>query len=74
MAPLYAAMVHGCLAGKHQEAFVEVYWKRIQRESDYFNAKKLGAFGSEVAVLSAFFDPPGRGSHRGSAGRTRHLF
>ena len=30
MAPLYAAVVHGCMAGMNQEALVEVYWKRIQ--------------------------------------------
>ena len=58
MAPLYAAVVHGCLAGKNQEALNEVYWQRIKRENEYFNSRKLGAFGSEVAVLSAFFDPP----------------
>ena len=59
MAPLYAAVVHGCLAGKHQEALTEVWWKRIQREK-HFSVNTLGAFSSEVAVLSAFFDPPWR--------------
>ena len=58
MAPLYAAVVHGCLAGKNQEALDEVWWERIWREKEHFSLKKLGAFGSEVAVLSAFFDPP----------------
>jgi tetratricopeptide (TPR) repeat protein len=58
MAPLYAAVVHGCQAGKNQEAFDEVLWKRIEREADGFNTVTLGAFSSEVAVLSAFFDPP----------------
>ena len=58
MAPLYAAVGHGCLAGKNQEAHDEIHRKRISREHEHFNMKKLGAFGSEVAVLSAFFDPP----------------
>jgi tetratricopeptide (TPR) repeat protein len=58
MATLYAAVVHGCLAGKHQEALDEVHWKRIRRTDGAFSIHKLGAFGSEVAVLSAFFDPP----------------
>jgi hypothetical protein len=58
MAPLYAAVVHGCLAGKPQEAAVGVYRARIQRGDDYFNWHRLGAFGSEVEILSAFFDPP----------------
>ncbi len=58
MAPLYAAAVHGCLAGKRQEALREVWWERIRRKGEQFSTKKLGAFGSEVAVLSASFDPP----------------
>jgi hypothetical protein len=58
MAPLYAAVVHGCLAGRNQAAHDDVLWKRIQREGEYFSTNKLGAFGSEVAVVSAFFDPP----------------
>jgi tetratricopeptide (TPR) repeat protein len=58
MAPLHAAVVHGCLAGKNQEAIDEVHWKRIMRRNEHFSTHELGAFGSEVAVLSAFFDPP----------------
>ncbi|UQA57154.1 hypothetical protein [Polyangium aurulentum] len=58
MAPLYAAVVHGCQAGKHQDALGEVWRKRIRREHQEFSTSYLGAFGSEVAVLSAFFDPP----------------
>jgi tetratricopeptide (TPR) repeat protein len=58
MAPLYAAVVHGCLAGKNQEAFIEVYWKRIQREKEHFSFHKLGAFGGGLAIVSAFFNPP----------------
>jgi tetratricopeptide (TPR) repeat protein len=58
MAPLYGAVAHGCLAGKSSEALEEVYWKRIHREDEHFCLYKLGAFGSEVAVLSAFFDSP----------------
>lgn len=60
MAPLYAAVLHGCQAGKYQEAFFEVYWKRIQRGNESFNTKKLGALGAELAVLSGFFNPPWR--------------
>ncbi|WP_438022678.1 SIR2 family protein [Sorangium sp. So ce233] len=57
MVPLYAAVVHGCKAGKHKEAFA-VYIQRIQRMNEWFSVRKLGAFGSDIAVLSAFFDPP----------------
>ncbi len=60
MAPLYAAVAHGCQAGRHQEALDEVYRRRIQRGNEFFNTKKLGALGAELAALSGFFDPPWR--------------
>src|SRR5262249_22099820 len=49
MAPLYAAVLHGCRAGKGQEAFDEVYTARIQRRDKtfshfkHYNKDKLGA-------------------------------
>jgi tetratricopeptide (TPR) repeat protein len=58
MTPLYAAVSHGCEAGKHQEAAEEVYYKRICREEEFFSINKLGAFGSDLAALTGFFDPP----------------
>ena len=58
MAPLYAAVAHGCQAGRHQEALDEVYWPRILRGNAYFGIKKLGAFGADLAALAGFFDPP----------------
>lgn len=58
MAPLYAAVMHGCLAGKNQEVRRDVLDRRIHRGGVYFNARSLGAFGSELSILSAFFDPP----------------
>lgn len=58
MAPLYEAVVHGCLAGLAEDAFEKVYTERIERRDQYYNKNELGAFGSEVAVLSAFYDPP----------------
>jgi tetratricopeptide (TPR) repeat protein len=57
MAPLLAAVVHGCLAERHDEA-ITLYWKRIQRGGDGFHWNRLGAFASEAIVLAAFFDPP----------------
>jgi tetratricopeptide (TPR) repeat protein len=58
MAPLYAAVVHGCQAGRHQEVFDAVFWKRIRREGEAFSWRKLGAFGADLAAVSQFFDPP----------------
>jgi tetratricopeptide (TPR) repeat protein len=58
MQPLYAAIVHGCRAGRQQEAIVEVYWRRILRGEEFYSSKKLGAFGSELTALAGFFDHP----------------
>jgi hypothetical protein len=56
--PLYQAVVHGCLAGREQEAFDEVYFDRIQRGNDFYSTRKLGAIGADLAALAAFFDEP----------------
>jgi tetratricopeptide (TPR) repeat protein len=58
MSPLYAAVAHGCAAGRHEEALNEVYIWRIQRADRSFNTKQLGAIGAELAVLSGFFERP----------------
>jgi len=56
--PLYAAVVHGCRAGRVQEACEEVYGRRILRGNEHYSWKKLGAFGAELTALAAFFDRP----------------
>jgi len=56
MEPLYTAVVHGCRAGRQQEAIDEVYVRRILREKEHFSWHKLAAFGSELAALASFFD------------------
>ncbi len=58
MQPLYAAVVHGCRAGRQQEALDAVYKRRILRGAEHFSWKKLGAFGSELTALAGFFDRP----------------
>ena len=58
MEPLYTAVIHGCRAGRQQEALNEVYRRRIQRGNELFSTKKLGAFGSDLSALSGFFDRP----------------
>jgi hypothetical protein len=58
MLPLYAAIVHGCRAGRQQEALVEVYWRRILRGEEFFSVSKLGGFGSGLTALAGFFDRP----------------
>jgi len=53
--PLYAAIVHGCRAGKHQEAMDETYGKRGLQN---LSLSVLGSFGSDLAALASFFDRP----------------
>jgi len=60
MAPLFAAVYHGCQARRHQEAADEVYWRRIRRRNEAYLVRKLGALGADLALLANFFDPPWR--------------
>jgi len=56
MIPLYAAVAHGCQAGRYQDAMAEVYLQRILRGGEAFNTKKLGAFGADLVAISGLFD------------------
>lgn len=56
MQPLFACVVHGCRAGRVQEALDKVYDRRILRGDEHFSWKKLGAFGSDLTALAGFFD------------------
>lgn len=63
LTPLYQAIAHGCRAGRHQEALSEVYINRIcKRDSRgglvFYASRMLGAFGSDLAAVSWFFDKP----------------
>lgn len=61
--PLYQAVVHGCLAGLHREAFSEVYRDRILRgtaSDGFYTTKKLGAIGADLGAVASFFDEPWR--------------
>jgi hypothetical protein len=63
LAPLYQAIAHGCRAGRHQQALNEVYKDRICRRyadgtTAFYSRKKLGALGSNLAVIAWFFDKP----------------
>jgi tetratricopeptide (TPR) repeat protein len=58
MTPLYAAVAHGCAAGRYQEALDEMYWDRISRGDRSFNMKNLGAVGANLAILVSFFNLP----------------
>lgn len=56
MEPLFAAVMHGCLAGKHKEAFWDVYVERIKRETEHYSTAQLGAYGADLSCISNFFE------------------
>jgi tetratricopeptide (TPR) repeat protein len=58
MSPLFAAVTHGCAAGRHQEVFDIVFQRRIQRGDPPYTIKKLGALGANLAMLSNFYETP----------------
>jgi len=63
LAPLYQAIAHGCRAGRRQEALDDIYIGRICRrlpdgDIEFYACRKLGAYGSELAAISWFFDKP----------------
>ncbi len=58
MMPLWAAVVHGCRAGKHKQAFDEVYRPRIRRGNEQYQLHKLGAFGADLVAVGSFFVRP----------------
>jgi len=65
MEPLFAAVMHGCMAEQHQEVLYDVYWTRIRRGNEGYSVKKLGAFGADLAALSHFFEAPWRKPAKG---------
>jgi hypothetical protein len=61
IAPLYQAVVHGCLAGRQKEACRKVYVDRILRGTGadgFYSWKLLGAIGTDLGAMAAFFDEP----------------
>jgi hypothetical protein len=63
LAPLYQAIPHGCRAGRHQAALDNIYKDRIcrrraDRQIEYYSFGMLGAYGSDLAAMSWFFEKP----------------
>jgi tetratricopeptide (TPR) repeat protein len=57
MAPLYAAVSHGVKANFHQKTFNEIIYPKIQRGTKFFSSYNLGAYESDLSILSEFFLP-----------------
>ena len=56
--PLYQAVTHGCRAGLYGPAGFGVYVDRIQRGEEAYGWRKLGAYSSDLAAISTFFEEP----------------
>ena len=59
--PLYQAVMHGCLAGRQQQACDKVYFDRILRgtgSGGYYSSNTLGAIGADLGAVAAFFEQP----------------
>lgn len=59
--PLYQAVAHGCLAGLHKQACVDVYRSRIVRSTEadgFYSWRKLGAIGADLGAVACFFATP----------------
>ena len=59
--PLYHAVTHGCFAGRFQEMVSAVYQERINRgtyEGGFYSTRVLGAYGSDLEAVAAFFSEP----------------
>jgi tetratricopeptide (TPR) repeat protein len=50
------AVVHGCRAGRYQEALDNVFWERIRRGTIGYIWKRFGAFSADSVALSSFFE------------------
>ena len=64
LAPLFAAVGHGCRAGRRQEALDQVYWRRILRGDEFYSLR------SWARSARTWLRWPGSSMSRG-AGRPR---
>jgi tetratricopeptide (TPR) repeat protein len=55
MSVLFAAMSHGCDAGKYTEVLHEVYQPRVLQGFRYYSTDRLGAYGAGLGALAGFF-------------------
>jgi tetratricopeptide (TPR) repeat protein len=58
MTPLFYAVYHGCQAGRHTECLRDVYRDRILHDRELYLWNKLGAFGTNLALLANFWERP----------------
>jgi hypothetical protein len=55
---LYQAVAHGCRAGRHVEAWKNVYVPLIRKQGVYYSLNELGLFEADLSALRWFFRNP----------------
>ncbi|MEM6252833.1 MAG: AAA family ATPase [Cyanobacteria bacterium P01_D01_bin.156] len=56
MMPLYHAVVHGCKANLHKQAYDHIFRKRIRRDNLHFSIFTLGAVSNQLVLVNMFFE------------------
>ena len=60
MEPLFAAVVHGTSAERHEHVLDEILWRRMLRGTKFVLLNNLGAFSSYLGCVALFFAEPWR--------------
>jgi tetratricopeptide (TPR) repeat protein len=55
LAPLIEAVHHACQASEYNEAYSEIYEKRINQKDQFVLTHKLGAYETDFALMQEFF-------------------
>jgi tetratricopeptide (TPR) repeat protein len=55
LAPLIEALHHACQAGEYNEAYSDIYYKRIIQKEQFIIVHKLGAYETDLALMQEFF-------------------
>lgn len=58
MSAIFAAVTHGCAAGRQSETFKEVFLPRVAGDDTGAHIHKLRTYGQSVAALATFFKHP----------------
>ena len=58
MQPLFDAIGHGVKAGRAQEAYDDVFRRRVRRNNEQYLNRVHGAVAAELAVIARFFETP----------------
>jgi class 3 adenylate cyclase/tetratricopeptide (TPR) repeat protein len=56
MTPLFYAIRHACQAGRHQEAYSDLYRKRVLRGDTDFLEMNVTGFGVNLSLVANFFE------------------